>query len=140
MRFKPNFDTYVSGGASGTGILPYLNFVYDKSGSLGILTAPQFEQVGVKPIRMDDKTIVRKWKPSVCISDQGLASVVPMFKSTPWLPTHLNGLTLNDDIRHLGAVMYVTKSNPTDAQVYDVDVVVNVQYRKPFIGSEPAEV
>lgn len=139
MRFKPNFDTYVSGGASGTGVLPYLYFLYDKSGSLGILNANQFEQCGAKPIRMDDKTILRKWKPSVRISSQALVDPIPMFKSTPWIPTHLGTGVLNDAIQHLGAVFYVSKSNPTDGQVYDVDVTVTVQYRKPFIESDVPE-
>lgn len=130
-RLKPNFDTYVSGGSAGTGILPYLYFLYDKSGSLGLLNANQFEQCGAKPVRVDDKTIVRKWKPTVRIGDPN--SSVPMFKESPWMPTYqTDGVTPNAP-NHLGAVWFVTKSNFNDAQVYDIDVTVTFQFKKPLV-------
>lgn len=128
FRLKPNYDTFTALGAN---TLPYLYFLYDKSGSLGSLTAPQFEACGAKPVRVDDKTIVRSWKPTVRLSDPNAA--VPMFRSSPWMPTYLtNGTTLNSPA-HLGAVWYVSKMNNTDAQVYDVDVTVTVQYKKPLV-------
>lgn len=136
MRFKPNFDTFVAGGTSGTGVIPYLYFLYDKSGSLGTLTGPQFEQCGAKPIRVDDKTIVRKWKPSVLINDQTNSAPVPMFRVAPWIPTHINfGGALNDAVKHLGSVFYISKINPADATTYDIDVTVTVQYRKPLVAT-----
>jgi len=134
LRFKPNFDTYVSGGSAGTGILPNLNFQYDKAGVLqGTMDANNFEQLGTKAIRMDDKTIVRKWKPSVLtLNPTPGASSISQFKVAPWLPTHLLDGTLNEP-DHYGACWYISKSSPADGQVYDVDVVVNVQFRKPYI-------
>lgn len=130
-RLKPNFDTYIGQGSSGTGQMPYLYFLYDKAGSLGTLTAPQFEQCGAKPIRVDDKTITRKWRPSVRIGDPNAA--VPMFKTSPWMPTfQMDGLTMNAP-DHMGAVWFVEKSNTNDAQTYDIDVTVTFQFRKPLV-------
>lgn len=136
LRFKPNFDTYVSGGSAGTGTLPYLNFQYDKSGALqGTMDANNFEQIGTKAVRLDNKTIVRAWKPSVLTlsnTDIALAGATSQFKVSPWMPTHVGAGALND-VEHYGATWYISKSNPSDGQIYDVDVVVNVQYRKPYI-------
>jgi len=130
MRFKPYFDTYANGLSSGQ-TMPYLYFQYDKSGSLGGLTAPQFEEIGTKAIRFDDKTLIRKWRPSVATNtDLGTTT----FKVSPWLPTHspITPTTLNI-IDHLGAVFYISKTSPSDATTYDIDVIVNVQFRKPLV-------
>lgn len=133
MRFKPQSDTYTAGGAAQ---LPYLYFQYDKSGALSGLNAQGFEDIGTKAIRFDDKTIVRKWKPSVLTVDAGLGAT--QFKVSPWLPTQLVGAS-NDNVAHYGAIFYISKQNPADATIYDVDVVVNVQYRKPLIVAGTGE-
>lgn len=133
MRFKPNFDTFVAGGSSGTGVLPYLYFLYDKSGSLGSLSGPQFEECGAKPIRFDERTILRKWVPSVVTQTADASNGITQFKSSPWLPTFKSdGITANGSVNHLGAVWYISKINPADAGVYDVDITVTVQFKKPL--------
>jgi len=132
-RLKPNFDTYVAPGTvAGNPQLPYLYFLYDKSGSLGALNATQFEECGAKPVRVDDKTVVRKWRPCVRIGDVNQA--VPMFKTSPWMPTHsTDGTTINAP-NHMGAVWYVSKMNSGDAQTYDIDVTVTFQFKKPLVA------
>lgn len=131
-RLKPNFDTYVAPGVvAGNPQLPYLYFLYDKAGSLGALNSAQFEACGAKPVRVDDKTILRKWKPTVRLNDA--QSAVPMFKASPWMPTYqTDGITPNAP-NHLGAVWYVSKMSNTDAQVYDIDVTVTFQFKKPLV-------
>jgi len=131
MRFKPQIDTFISGGPS---LLPYLYFQYDKSGSLAGLNAQGFEDIGTKAIRLDDKTIVRKWKPSVITLSSPPLGGMSQFKTSPWLPTHQTGGALNNSVTHLGAIFYISKMSPGDATVYDVDVVINVQYRKPLVA------
>jgi len=131
MKFKPNYDTFQ---AQSTNMVPYLYFQYDKSGSLTGLNAAGFEALGVKPIRLDDKTITRTWKPSVVTEGgdpNGLG--LTQFKTSPWLPTTLPGGALNDAVRHLGAIFYISKMSPGDQLGYDVDVIVNYQFRKPNI-------
>lgn len=138
MRFKPIVDTFTVGGA---GAIPYLNFQYDKSGTLGNLTPAGFEEIGTKAVRLDAKTLIRKWKPSV-LTD----AVVPasggatQFKVAPWLPVFV-GVQKNDSVVHRGAIFYISKMSGGDATLYDIDVVVNVQYRKPAIpASSPTDV
>jgi len=127
-RLKPNFDTFTQGGGSS---LPYLYFLYDKSGSLGMITSTQFAACGAKPQRVDDKTLVRSWKPSVRISGDNAS--VPMFKTSPWMPTHdITGVNLNAP-PHMGCIWYVQKTDSTDAQTYLIDITVNVQFRKPLV-------
>lgn len=135
LRFKPNYDTFQ---AQAMDMIPYLYFQYDKSGDLGGLSAPQFEEIGTKAIRFDDKTIVRKWKPSVAtITDLGTSQ----FKVSPWMPTHdPQAPTTLNIINHLGAVFYISKMSPTDVLGYDVDVIVNVQFRKPLVTPSSASV
>lgn len=133
MRFKPLTDTYQSGGPA---YIPYLNFQYDKSGALeGTMNANNFEQIGTKAIRLDDKTIIRKWRPSVLTDGAGNLGVA-QFKVAPWLPTQFNA-NPNVLVDHYGATFYISKQAASDGTVYDVDVVVNVQFRKPYIA--PAE-
>jgi hypothetical protein len=132
LRFKPLYDTFVAQPNSTATSIPYLYFQYDKSGALQALNAAGFEEIGTKAIRLDDKTIIRKWKPSVLL-DGELNTGVASFKVAPWLPTHIPATGFkNDQVLHYGALWYISKTSATDAAVYDVDVRVNVQYRKPL--------
>jgi len=139
LRFKPLYDTFLAQGNSGGTALPYLNFQYDKSGALKNLNAPGFEEIGTKAVRMDDKTLIRKWKPSILMEGEagtGIAS----FKVSPWLPTHIaSSGNKNDQVDHYGAIWYISKTTSTDTTVYDVDVLINVQYRKPLVVVSSSE-
>jgi len=132
LRFKPLYDTFVAQPNSSSTAIPYLYFQYDKSGALTNLNAAGFEEIGTKAIRLDDKTLIRKWKPSILM--EGEAGVgISSFKVSPWLPTHIasNG-NKNDQVDHYGALFYISKTSAADGAVYDVDVRINVQYRKPL--------
>jgi len=131
LRFKPLFDTFVAQPSGTATALPYLYFQYDKSGALTNLDANGFERIGTKAVRLDDKTIVRKWKPSV-VTDSAIGDGITQFKTSPWMPTYI-GANKNDQVPHYGALWYISKTSATDGVVYDVDVVVNVQYRKPLV-------
>jgi len=133
MRFKPQVDTFPTGQGN---TLPYLYFQYDKSGSLSGLNAQGFEDIGTKAIRFDEKTLIRKWKPSVLqyTATETLGGLTGSeFKVAPWLPTQITNGLPNNKVTHYGAIFYISKAAPTDGTIYDVDVVVNVQYRKPQI-------
>lgn len=132
LRFKPNYDTFQAQQAD---MVPYLNFQYDKSGVLqGTMDAANFEQLGTKAIRLDDKTIVRKWKPSVLTTNTAPGfGTTSQFKVSPWMPTHIPATNQLNDEDHYGACWYISKMSSADVLGYDVDVVVNVQFRKPYI-------
>jgi len=136
-RLKPNFDTFILNGTGGQA--PYLYFLFDKAGSFATLTAPQFEEAGAIPERVDEQLCRRVWKPAVSTvsTTQGGNALIGQFKTSPWLPTYkvsAAGQVLNAP-DHKGAVFYVSKSTPNDVQVYDIDITVTVQFRKPLVLS-----
>lgn len=136
FKFKPNYDTFLAPGAPGAQpTLPYLYWIYDRSDSLPVMGAPQFEAVGVKPIRLDDKTVSKTLRPSVIVQSSTLG-VPSLGKISPWLPTNRDttGATFTiNPVDHYGAVFYIGKMNPTDVQVYDVDVVATIQFKAPLV-------
>lgn len=131
MRFKPQYDTFAAlGGAT----LPSLYWQLDKGGVLGSPTAPQFEQLGTKQVRLDDTILVRKWKPGVVHGDVNTILASGM-KTSPWLPIldpQTGGLNV---VRHHGCAFLLTKMSPTDATLYDVDVVVHIQFKRPYVNT-----
>jgi len=130
MRFKPRYDTYTTTGNSE---LPYLYFVYDRSNTLPPLSIPQFEQVGVKPIRFDDKVIVKRYKPAVMGESSG--NLPAQFRISPWLPTNTDntGAFQMSDVQHYGTVFVITKVNANDALDYDIDVTATIQFKAPLV-------
>lgn len=131
MRFKPLYDNFI--GLS-SALVPNLHFQYDKSGTLVGLTAAGFEAIGTKAYRLDDKTLVRKWKPSVLEGDANTAGAIGQFKVSPWIPVQETTAPYAYNLpQHYGAIFYIDKMNATDGTVYDVDVVVSTQFRKPNV-------
>ena len=62
LIFRPNYDTYAPGGTT----VPYLYYMFNKSGSIPTTTTlAALKSMGAKPIRLDDKTIKISWRPSV---------------------------------------------------------------------------
>lgn len=135
LTFKPNNDTYTAGGGAN---IPQLYFMIDKTRSIPAgANAGTFFSIGCKPIRMDDKNIVKAWKPSVLTGNLDNAGQVQasQLKISPWLSTNGNaqpgGAWVPDETFHHGAVFYITKTNPNDGQNYLVDVEVMFEFRRP---------
>jgi len=155
MRFKPNTDTYIATATpSPAAQLPYLNYIIDRTASIPVnINAASFEQLGVKPVRFDDKTIMRSYKPSVLQANVG-AGVAPLpvlqvgsYKMSPWLPT--NAAASDEEVttfqpsnvEHHGCLFYISKVNVNDQQVYDIDVTITTEFSKPLtelVSSEKA--
>lgn len=137
FRFKPLYDTFSTAYPS---TIPQLYFAYDRSNTLPNLSIIQFEQIGTKPIRFDDKIIIKKLKPAVIGESDG--NLPADYKISPWLPCNTDstgGFTLSD-VNHYGVVACITKMYAQDATVYDVDVTVNVQYKAPLVpASSPSQ-
>lgn len=133
MRIKPWFDTYAPGQPNQ---MPYLYWVLDKAGVLGSPSASQFEQLGAKQIRLDDKTLTRTWKPGVVNADANTV-LASGLRTSPWLPIidpQTGGLNI---VKHRGCAFLITKMSPVDAVVYDIDIVVHIQFKRPFVATSP---
>lgn len=145
MTFKPACDTYAY---PGNGPIPNLYFQYNKTNS--ILTTSTLQtllDMGVRPVRFDDKNIVRAWKPTVLLGADQAPPATQMeassVKTTPWLSTNLfaqnpGSAWSPSDVQHLGAVFFVTRPNPATVTNYTVDVEVVFQFRKPLSLAVPA--
>lgn len=129
MRFKPQFTVHQGQGPT---TLPSIYWLFNKTGSLNTLSASEFEQLGTRQVRFDKGILVRKYKPT--ITDSATNGIMAgSYKTSPWLPIvnpQTGGLNIPT---HYGACFLITKMNPGDATQYDVDVVVHIQYKRPFV-------
>lgn len=136
MTFRPNNDTYPAGGAAS---LPQLYFMIDKTNAIPTnADANTFWSIGTRPIRVDDKNIVKSFKPCALVANDVAAGVTTanMLKVSPWLSTNANAgnpgpAWAPSSVDHIGAVFYITKTTPADAQLYNVDVEVMFEFRRP---------
>lgn len=138
LTFQPAFDTFPAGGP-GNARVPQLYFMIDKNNSIPTnANAATMASVGARPYRLDDKNIVRAWKPTVLVSNMiapGAAAANQVLVS-PWLSTNENAGNPQAAwapcaTDHLGAVFYVTNIVPADATVYNVTVECMFEFRKP---------
>lgn len=143
LTFRPSCDTFAY---SGNGPIPQLYFQYNKTNA--IITSSTLQtllDMGCRPIRFDDKNIIRAWKPTVLLgADQVPASTMEAasIKTTPWLSTNLfaqnpGAAWSPSDVQHNGAVFIVTRPNPAVVTAYNVDVEVVFQFRKPLSLTVP---
>jgi hypothetical protein len=143
MRFKPNVDSIVP--AQGQ-IKPYLYWQIDRSATIpNNIDATYFEDLGCKPTVVDEKPIIRSYRPSVLTANpNGVAGVqTGGYKLSPWLPTNMDsvdedptGFTVSS-VEHHGCLFYISKTAQNDAQYYDIDVTVTVQFWKPLVVPAP---
>lgn len=137
LNFKPKWDTYPVDLANGQQ-LPYFLYTSDCASTVPNSIAYQdYISMGVKPVRFDDKSLVRYMPPCVIMnSTLSSPTVLPaIIKKSPWLPTSSsNGgaWTINDVVHH-GAKFLITGVSPADTSNYVVTVGVTVMFRKPLI-------
>lgn len=143
MRFKPNVDAIVP--AQGQ-VKPYLYWQIDRSAAIpNNIDATYFEDLGVKPTVVDEKPIIRSYRPSVLMANPNGngAAQTGGYKLSPWLPT--NEQSVDEDptgftvstVEHHGCLFYISKTATNDGQYYDIDVTVTVQFWKPLVVPAP---
>lgn len=146
LTFRPSADTFTPAAGN---IIPQLYFQTNKyqaippNATLGTLL-----DVGCRPIRFDDKNIVRAYKPCVLLASDksGVPNGTNKIMTTPWLSTNANAQNpipgwQADDTEHLGCIFYVEKPNPATPTIqYVVDVEVVFQFRRPNWGPSQAPV
>jgi len=138
LNFQPNYDTYQA-GPPGNARVPQLYFMIDKTNSIPTnANAGTLQSVGARPYRMDDKNLIRSWRPTVLVSNMTApaAAAANQVLTTPWLSTNQNAgnpapAWAPSTVDHLGAVFFITNTVVGDAQVYNVNVEVLFEFRKP---------
>lgn len=148
-------DTFDSNGV-GTGLspsVPHFLYMIDKTATLlnNGSTSQTLKQAGAKPIRLDDKTIYIKWKPSVQI---GSTEVIPgpapvaelsaTYKTSPWLTTNANAAEPGspwavNSVDHMGISFAAEQPRgPVPTQVASVSIRITYEFRKPLWYTAPA--
>lgn len=133
--WKPLLDTYAQGGAP----LPYAYILVDKTAaSGGINSQPEFEAAGCKPIRLDDKTLTRSFKPSVLQYSFDASTTTNVYSKpiiSPWLSCNAHNLNATEppdwqpsSIDHFGLEWLVVGDPKV---LYQVDMVAHFEFRKP---------
>lgn len=140
LRFKPLSDTYIPG--PGAAAVPYHYHMLDKSGAIpNNLTLENIKQMGGKPRRFDDKTIVVSWRPSVLTADLtqvGVGAVAgSQYKLSPVLSTNANAANpaapwAPSVVDHLGIYWYVAQANGVGNQ-YEVELEAQFAFMRPLV-------
>lgn len=147
LTFRPSADTFTPLVGN---TIPQLYFQMDKSNAFeSDVNLQTLLDVGTRPIRFDDKNIVKIYKPTVLTYEMN-SSVAPGtarasgIKQRPWLSTNDNAGAASaawapSTVDHLGCVWHVTNINPaTPPMNYKVDVEVVFDFRKPNWSSTPS--
>lgn len=146
LIFRPSADTFTPAAGN---VIPQLYFQMNKYQAIPPnATYTTLLDVGCRPIRFDDKNIVRAYKPTVLLATDktGFVNSTNAVRTTPWLSTNINAQSpvpgwLPDNTEHLGCIFYVEKPNPATPTIqYAVDVEVVFQFRKPNWGPGQAPV
>lgn len=139
LTFRPSADTFAP--AAGNSI-PNLYYVLDRTAIVPTNANLQtLLDMGVRPIRFDDKNITKKYKPAVLLlADSSGIPLAPnaMPKTTPWLSTNANAGSspaawVPSNAAHNGCAFFVTKmSGATPTLEFTIDVEVVFEFRKPL--------
>jgi len=143
LKFKPPFDSYVSGAVSGYA-KPYFYSMLDKAGAIPTnITLEGLKQMGAKPRAFDEKQLTVSWSPSVLQDVLTVGGAAPVaqgsaYKISPWLNT--SNLTVGapwnpSTVDHLGVYWIVEAPliGATPPFTYEIDVEVQFEFKKPLI-------
>lgn len=135
ITIKPLFDTFQQGQAS---VLPYLYYLIDKNGNcVDYRTTGQLKASGAVPRRLDDKSVIITYRPSVleAVADDGTTTQFNRYRISPWLSTNdrtpLSGGFVPSGVNHYGLKWTVESSGPVVG--YTIDMKVEFQFKKALI-------
>lgn len=151
VKFVPHADTFTQAG--GTSV-PTLYTMIDRNENV-LLSASGFDQLremGVKPIRFDDRIITRSWRPSVLQTvpqdntNPPTTVGFPTSRLSPWLPTNYYAAQeasvwqwSASTIPHRGILYGAYQIAPgPGAYQYHIELTVHAQFKKPSIVYKPA--
>jgi len=140
--YKTTQDTFI--GVNN--VVPQLYYMVDRKGAVpSNFTIDTLTQMGATPKRFDDKIRKISWAPAVLQSslvDPGaLTTGVAAAQISPWLPTNNSPgavAYLASDVDHFGLSWQANVPGGAFAVGYDVDVLVDVEYRKPRFNAPAA--
>lgn len=141
LKIQPDFDTFIVGGPGAQGV-PYLYYIIDKAQALNNATTnQQLKSMGAKPIRLDDKTITIRWKPSVLLSTQIQTSTgavsAQKYAVSPWLncdEVTATGTTFTpSSVCHYGIKW--AAENVGGPMSYSATLTAHFEFKKPLLAT-----
>lgn len=137
---KPLKDTFVggSGGPTETAI-PYLYYMIDRTRLFQAgFSVDQLKAMGAKARRLDDKTIVFSYTPSVLtetFDNTAGANLAVQYKLAPWLPTRdINATSVwNPNTTDHQGIAWIVETLFGDPLRYSIERRVQVEFKKPAI-------
>lgn len=147
LTFRPSADTFTPSAGNS---MPQLYYVKDLACAIPTNANLQtLLDMGVRPIRFDDKNIQKSFKPKALIGADvnaaGGISASVLSKPSPWLSTNANAGTPGavwapSAVEHNGCAFFVSKmSGLTPVLAYTVDIQVGFAFRKPLWRVPPGE-
>lgn len=143
MKFKPPFDSFVSGTTVGFS-KPYLYHMIDKSGAIPTnITLEGLKQMGAKPRALDERPLLVSWAPAVLQQELTSGGGAPTsqgaaYKISPWLNT--SNISVSSPwnpstVDHLGVYWYLEAqaNGQPPTFYYEIDVEVQFEFKKPLI-------
>jgi len=137
LTFKPPADTFAPTVGNQ---IPQLYFQMNKYASIPTTaTIQSLLDMGCRPIRFDDKNIVKAYKPIVLLGADvnGIGNVAQVAKVTPWMSTNAYAQSpqpgwIPSAIEHLGCCFFVSQFNASTHLSYTIDIEVVFQFRRPL--------
>lgn len=136
LKILPGQDTFTPGSASAK---PYFYYQVDKGNTLPIsLSQNQMRAMGCKPITLDEKPIVIRWKPGVSLSTEISTSTgatsAQMYRITPWLncdENPQNGAFNPSQVVHNGIKVFA--ENDGASLTFRGTLTAHFAFKKPAI-------
>lgn len=141
LKIQPDFDTFIAGGPGAQGV-PYLYYILDKAQALNNATTnQQLKSMGAKPIRLDDKSITIRWKPSVLLSTQIQTSTgavsAQKYAVSPWLncdEVTATGTSFTpSSVCHYGIKW--AAENTGGPMSYSATLTAHFEFKKPLLAT-----
>lgn len=137
---KPLKDTFVGGSGGPTeSSIPYLYYMIDRTRLFQAgFSVDQLKAMGAKARRLDDKTIMFSYTPSVLtetFDNTALANQAVQYKLSPWLPTRdINSASVwNPNTTDHQGIAWVVETLFGDPLRYSIERRVQVEFKKPAI-------
>lgn len=137
---KPLKDTFTGGSGGPTeSSIPYLYYMIDRTKQLSHgFNVDQIKHMGAKARRLDDKTLMFSFTPSVLtetFDNTALATHAVQYRLQPWLPCRdiANSATWNPNTTDHGGVGFIVETVFGDQVRYSVERRVQVEFKKPVV-------
>lgn len=134
-------DTFIAGGAAGTGIMPQVYYMINKGQSIPTgLGVGDLLDMGCQPRPLNERNLNWSFAPAVLTADRNTAGglLANQYKISPWLNTNQNvgGAFQISSVEHGGFIIYVSPQSAGDTSSYELQVTLHFKFKKPLVVAQ----